>query len=79
MKELTPADEFVTLMAQGGVKVDISGLTMSMASGTVNTGLELAVLSKALDAVEDTGQALEQMLEQVVMVPGLGEHIDLRV
>ena len=52
--------------------MDISGLSVSYTSGTINTGLEIAMLSKALDTAESAAQVL------AAIIPGLGEHIDIR-
>ena len=58
--------------------MELSGLTMSVSTGTINTGLELAVLSKALDTAQEAGEALTEMMGQAAMIPGLGEYIDVR-
>lgn len=59
--------------------MDISGLSMSMPTDRINTGLEMVLLSKVLDTAEQTGEALEEMMGSVPATPGLGENIDLRV
>lgn len=59
--------------------MELSGLTMSVSAGSINTGLELAVLSKALDTAQEAGEALTEMMGQAAaMIPGLGEYIDVR-
>ena len=58
--------------------MELSGLMMSVSPGSINTGLELAVLSKALDTAQDAGEALTEMMGQAAMVPGLGQYIDIR-
>lgn len=58
--------------------MDISGLSVSMSTSSINTGLEIAMLSKALDSAEATGEALNEMIEAAV-IPGLGENLDVRV
>ena len=58
--------------------MDISGLSVSYTSGTINTGLEIAMLSKALDTAESAAQVLTEMMGQAGISPGLGEHIDIR-
>ena len=58
--------------------MELSGLSMSLSAGSINTGLELAVLSKALDAAEETGEVLTEMMAQAAVIPGLGEYIDIR-
>lgn len=58
--------------------MDISGLSVSMSTSSINTGLEIALLSKVLDSAEVAGEALNEMMD-AVPVPGLGENIDIRV
>lgn len=58
--------------------MDISGLSVSMSTSSINTGLEVALLSKVLDSAEATGEALNEMMDAVA-IPGLGENIDIRV
>lgn len=58
--------------------MELSGLSMSLSAGSINTGLEMAVLSKALDAAEETGEVLTEMMAQAAVIPGLGEYIDIR-
>ncbi|MCI9046790.1 MAG: putative motility protein [Hungatella sp.] len=54
----------------------LSAITAAMPGGSINTGLDYVMLSKALDTVEETGDAITQMMEAAVT--GLGGHIDLR-
>jgi hypothetical protein len=58
--------------------MDISGLSVSMSTSSINTGLEVAMLSKVLDSAEIAGEALNEMMEAVA-IPGLGENLDIRV
>ena len=58
--------------------MDISGLSVSMSTSSINTGLEVAMLSKVLDSAEIAGEALNEMMEAVA-IPGLGEILDIRV
>ncbi len=58
--------------------MDISGLSVSMSTRSINTGLEVAMLSKVLDSAEIAGEALNEMMEAVA-IPGLGENLDIRV
>lgn len=55
--------------------MDITSLSMSVYSGNINTGLELAMLSKVLDTAEESGEMIEQMIASVT---GVGENIDIR-
>jgi hypothetical protein len=43
-----------------------------------STAVNIAVLNKNLDTIEQAGQSLIQMMEQSVQ-PGLGKNIDIRV
>ena len=45
--------------------MDISGLSVSMSTSSINTGLEVAMLSKVLDSAEIAGEALNEMMEAV--------------
>ena len=60
--------------------MDISGLSASMLSGSAltggGTGLEMVMMSKVLDVVEESGAALEKMMAQIAT--GLGQNIDVR-
>lgn len=56
--------------------MDISALSITMPSSQINTGLDYVVLSKALDTVEDTGDALAKMM--AAAVTGLGGYMDVR-
>ena len=58
--------------------MDISGLSVSMSTSSINTGLEIAMLSKVLDSAEIAGEALNEMMDAVA-IPGLGENLDIRV
>ena len=57
--------------------MDISSISLSMPSGNVTNAIDVALLAKVLDTVEESGDALAQMME--VVATGLGEHMDLRV
>lgn len=52
--------------------MDISGLSVSYTSGTINTGLEIAMLSKALDTAESAAQVLTEMMGQAAIIPEIG-------
>ena len=56
--------------------MNISVLAIPIYSGSGGTGLEIAMMSKALDTAEITGDAINKMLE--ASVTGLGQHIDIR-
>ncbi len=56
--------------------MNISALSFPVCTGAGNTGLEIAMLSKALDTAEVTGDAINKMLE--ASVTGLGQNLDIR-
>ncbi|MDE7365740.1 MAG: YjfB family protein [Lachnospiraceae bacterium] len=58
--------------------MDIPGLSIAMSLDKVNTNWGIAMLSKALDTVEDTGDSLTKLMESSV-TPELGQNIDVRV
>lgn len=57
--------------------MEISSLSLSMPSGNVTTSLDVAMLSKVLDTVEENGDMLAKMMEAVAT--GLGGNIDMRI
>lgn len=56
--------------------MNISALSIPVSTSGINTGLEIAMMSKALDTAENTGDAIAKMLEATVT--GLGQNIDIR-
>lgn len=56
--------------------MEISALSIPAYMGTGNTGLEIAMMSKALDTAEIAGEALTRMMEAVAT--GLGQNMDIR-
>ncbi len=58
--------------------MDIPGLSVAMSQANVINDVNIAVLSKTLDTVEESGELMIQMMEQSVN-PHLGANIDVRV
>ncbi len=58
--------------------MDIPALSIAMSMDKVNTNWGIAMMSKALDTAEVTGEALTKMMEASVS-PDLGQNIDIRV
>lgn len=58
--------------------MDIPGLSVAMSQANVVNDVNIAVLSKTLDTVEESGELMIQMMEQSVN-PHLGANIDVRV
>ena len=58
--------------------MDIPGLSVAMSQANDINDVNIAVLSKTLDTVEESGELMIQMMEQSVN-PHLGANIDVRV
>lgn len=58
--------------------MNIGALTVSMSTGSASKSMNLLMLDKALDTAEETSDMLTEMMDSIT-VPGLGEHIDIRV
>lgn len=56
--------------------MDIPGLSMAMAQSRLQTDFSVAMLSKSLDNVQETGDNLTKMMELSVN-PDLGANIDI--
>lgn len=63
--------------------MDIASLSMSMASGNLQTKVGMTVLGKAMDTREAQGQAVVELIDSAAMersvTPELGGNIDLRL
>ena len=58
--------------------MDLPALSIAMSLDKVNTDWGVAMLSKALDTAEATGDTLTKLMESSV-TPELGQNIDIRV
>ena len=61
--------------------MDIQGLSLAsitLSSANVNTDIGMALLSKSLEATDETGAAMIVMLEKSVN-PMVGQNIDIRI
>ena len=61
--------------------MDIQGLSLASinwSSANVNTDIGMALLSKSLEATDETGAAMIEMLEKSVN-PMVGQNIDIRI
>ena len=63
--------------------MDIAGLSMAMSASQVNTAFGVAMLSKSLDTVEDTGAQITNMIDAAAMErsvnPGVGTNFDMYI
>lgn len=61
--------------------MDVQGLSLAsitLSSANVNTDIGMALLSKSLEATDETGAAMIEMLEKSVN-PMVGQNIDIRI
>ncbi len=61
--------------------MDIQGLSLAsitLSSANVNTDIGMALLSKSLEATDETGAAMIEMLEKSVN-PMVGQNIDISI
>ena len=61
--------------------MDIQGLSLAsitLSSANVNTDIGMALLSKSLEASDETGAAMIEILEKSVN-PMVGQNIDIRI
>ena len=63
--------------------MDITGLSMELSNISTQSRVGTAVLSKAMDANEELGAGLVQMIDAAAMAqsvnPGIGANFDMRV
>ncbi len=63
--------------------MDIAGLSMAMSASQVNTAFGVAMLSKSLDTVEDTGAQITNMIDAAAMERsvnlGVGANFDMYI
>ena len=63
--------------------MDIAGLSMAMSASQVQSAFGVAMLSKSLDAVADTGSQITNMIDAAAMErsvnPGVGANFDMYV
>ena len=58
--------------------MDIAGLSMALSTSNVANDVQVAVLKKNLDTINDTEDSLIKMMESSV-TPYLGQNIDYSV
>lgn len=58
--------------------MEISSLSIAMSNQRVNNDVQVAVLSKNLDTMEEMGDGLQKMMEASV-TPYLGQNVDYLV
>ncbi|MDO5293294.1 MAG: YjfB family protein [bacterium] len=58
--------------------MDIASLSIAMSQSSLSSAISIGMLSKSLDQVEATGDAMTAMLEESVD-PNVGQHIDIKL
>ena len=58
--------------------MDIAAISMAMSQQNLMTNVNVAILSKGLDNVEQLGTDMVKMMEQSVQ-PNLGQNIDITI
>jgi len=70
-------------MMKGGADMDIAGVSMAMATASIQSDIGTAVLSKTMDTNEALGAGMIQMIDAAAMEqsvnPGVGANFDIRV
>lgn len=56
--------------------MDISSLSVSLSTANLYSDMGVAIMSKVLDTVEESGDAIAQMMEAALS--GIGQNIDIR-
>jgi len=68
---------------QGGVDMDIAGLSMNMAMMDVQSQVGIKMLSKAIDLGEELGAGVVDMVDAAALErsvnPAVGGNIDIRL
>ena len=65
--------------------MDIAALSTAMSMQQLHLNVSYAMMSKVMDTMEMTGEAMEEMLDSAAqiasgsVIPGLGENIDILV
>ena len=65
--------------------MDIAALSTAMSMDRLQMNVGYALMSKVMDTMEMTGEAMEEMLDSAAqiasgsVIPGLGENIDILV
>lgn len=65
--------------------MDIAALSTAMSMDRLQMNVGYAMMSKVMDTMEMTGEAMEEMLNSAAQIasgaaiPGLGENIDIMV
>lgn len=70
-------------ITQGGVLLDIAGVSLALAQTKVQNNFGVAMLSKALDVTDEQGSALVNMTNKSTMElsvnPNIGSNFDVTV
>ena len=62
--------------------MNIPAVSIALSQSKLQTNVGVAMLSKSLDVLEQTGETMAAMLDApspASMIPGLGENIDISI
>ncbi|MCI9139881.1 putative motility protein [bacterium 1XD42-8] len=62
--------------------MNIPAVSIALSQSKLQTNVGVAMLSKSLDVLEQTGETMAAMLDAPApasMIPGLGENIDISI
>ncbi len=83
--QMKPIYRYIPLIEKGEEYMDIAGLSSVMSMEKLQMNVGFAMMSKVMDAMEMSTEAMAEMMDAAaqvsggVSIPGLGENIDILV
>lgn len=59
--------------------MDIGNLSMAMSQSSLNTAVQLSVLKLGMNSSEELMNNMQEMMENVVVDPNVGQNLDITV
>ncbi|CDM68047.1 Hypothetical protein CM240_0883 [Clostridium bornimense] len=59
--------------------MDIGSLSMAMSQSSLNTAVQLSVLKLGMNSSEELMNNMQEMMEDVVVDPNVGQNLDITV
>ena len=59
--------------------MDIGNLSMAMSQSSLNTAVQLSVLKLGMNNSEELMNNMQEMMENVVVDPNVGQNLDITV
>lgn len=59
--------------------MDIGSLSMAMNQSSLNTAVQLSVLKLGMNSSEELMNNMQEMMENVVVDPNVGQNLDITV